>query len=214
MSGTERVILCFGDSNTWGYDVKTGRRLSRAERWPGVVEIALGAGYRVIEGGLRGRTTGFVPLKLEEKEYLNGRRDFYGWLRTASPLDLVIIMLGTNDFQRDIRAPPVNSARCLECLLDTVRTSKEGPGGTIPKSLLVIPPPMGKLELMANMYGGGEGLLNEARLLYMKVAVNQECPFLDAGPVVGRADEGHLDPVQHLRLGKVVAAEVARLLTK
>ena len=55
----QKNILCFGDSNTWGYIPGTGERYAPEVRWPGVMAAALGAGYHISEDGLNGRTTGF-----------------------------------------------------------------------------------------------------------------------------------------------------------
>ena len=52
-----KTILCYGDSNTWGYEPATKERYSRAERWTGILQRELGADYYVVEEGLNGRTT-------------------------------------------------------------------------------------------------------------------------------------------------------------
>ncbi|MCW5845462.1 MAG: hypothetical protein KIT77_29690, partial [Caldilinea sp.] len=90
-------ILCFGDSNTWGYDPVSQDRYARNARWPGVLRQQIGAGYEVIEEGLNGRTTVWNdPIE----GYKNGRDYLIPCLETHRPLDLVIILLGTNDLKK------------------------------------------------------------------------------------------------------------------
>jgi lysophospholipase L1-like esterase len=96
-------ILCFGDSNTWGYDPATQTRFPREIRWTGVLQNLLGDNYYVIEEGLNGRTTNVD----EKQEYgLGYFRKFRSaidllpvLIETNSPIDLVIVMLGTNDLK-------------------------------------------------------------------------------------------------------------------
>ena len=91
-----KTILCYGDSNTWGYNPSMGGRYARDERWPGVLRKELGEGYLVIEEGLNGRTTVWDdPIE----GYKNGKTYLVPCLETHKPLDLVIILLGTNDLK-------------------------------------------------------------------------------------------------------------------
>ena len=92
-----RRILCFGDSNTWGYDPATGERFDEQTRWTGVLQAALGGDYTVIEEGLNGRTTVWDdPIE----GHKNGHEYLVPCLETHRPLDLVVLMLGTNDLKR------------------------------------------------------------------------------------------------------------------
>ena len=91
-----KTILCYGDSNTWGYNPATTERSSRDERWTGILRRELDDGYLVIEEGLNGRTTVWDdPIE----GYKNGKEYLIPCLETHKPLDLVIIMLGTNDLK-------------------------------------------------------------------------------------------------------------------
>ncbi len=90
-------VLCYGDSNTWGADPAGGGRFSRDERWPGVLQKSLGDEYHIIEEGLGGRTTVWEdPIE----GHKNGKEYLIPCLATHAPLDLVIIMLGTNDLKK------------------------------------------------------------------------------------------------------------------
>lgn len=91
-----RSIMCYGDSNTWGYNPATGSRFSRDGRWTGVLRQELSDGYEIIEEGLNGRTTVWNdPIE----GYKNGKEQLIPCLETNKPLDMVIIMLGTNDLK-------------------------------------------------------------------------------------------------------------------
>lgn len=90
-------ILCYGDSNTWGYDAETKNRFPPDVRWTGILKRTLGEGYHVIEEGLNGRTTVWDdPIE----GYKNGREYLIPCLESHRPLDLVIIMLGTNNLKK------------------------------------------------------------------------------------------------------------------
>ena len=87
-------ILCFGDSNTYGYIPIERKRYAYEERWPGLLAAALGGEYHIIEEGLNGRTTAFTDYLEPDRNAL----EYIGpCILSHAPLDLVIIMLGTND---------------------------------------------------------------------------------------------------------------------
>ena len=102
----QKNILCFGDSNTHGYNSKTGGRFTVEERWTKLLQRKLGDDYYVIEEGLSGRTTSFEDPVFEG---LSGLNAIYPCMMTHEPLDLVIIMLGTNDTKERFGA----SAECI-----------------------------------------------------------------------------------------------------
>lgn len=91
-----KTILCYGDSNTWGYMPATGARFDENTRWTGVLQRLLGENCRVVENGLNSRQSAFdVP----GKPHLNAMNDFYAALISQKPLDALVIMLGTNDLK-------------------------------------------------------------------------------------------------------------------
>lgn len=91
-----RHILCYGDSNTWGYTPGTGERHAPDVRWTGVLRRLLGEGWEVLEEGMNGRTTVFDNPMSQGR---NGSAYLLTCLETHKPLDLVILMLGTNDLR-------------------------------------------------------------------------------------------------------------------
>ena len=89
-----KTILCYGDSNTWGFEPVTRNLYGRTERWTGILRQELGLDYDVIEEGLNGRTTVWDdPIE----GHKNGKEQIIPILKSHQPLDLVTIMLGTND---------------------------------------------------------------------------------------------------------------------
>jgi lysophospholipase L1-like esterase len=204
-------VLCFGDSNTWGYDPSTATRYSRDVRWTGVLQSFLGSGYRVIEEGLNGRTTVWEdPIEGDKV----GKRHLLPCLLSQAPLDLVVIMLGTNDLKMRYSAPVTDVAAGVSILADIVLTSAAGRNDTAPALLLVAPPPFAKLSAFAGMFEGGTGKSRSLGGLLAEVARAHGCPFLDAGTVIRSSDlDGiHLDPAEHARLGQAVAREVKTIL--
>ena len=132
-----RTIVCFGDSNTHGYDSRTGGRFDRETRWPGHLAKLLGEGYSVIEEGLSGRTTVFEdPLY----EGLSGISCIHPILMSHEPVDLFILMLGTNDVKSRFCATAENIARGLERLLRKLQSCKEAFCGGEAEILVIAPP--------------------------------------------------------------------------
>ena len=114
-------ILCFGDSNTYGFVPGVGMRATTAAtRWTGRLAKALGSDYYVIEEGLNGRTNAFDdPVDFDDTK--NGKKAFPTILNTHIPLDLVIIMLGSNDLKLRFNATAYDIAKCQARLGEMAR---------------------------------------------------------------------------------------------
>ena len=197
-------VLCFGDSNTWGYDPADGSRYAYEIRWPGVLRRELGQGWNVIEEALNGRTAAFDdPVK-------PGRRglDFLGVaLESHAPLDWVILMLGTNDVKKHFNANPLVIARGMELLIDLTR--RLTPAARV---LLIAPPPFGRISEFAEIFEGSSGKLPGLAKRYRELAERAGCEYLDAGEVVRPSDiDGvHWEAGEHEKLGRAVAAILRR----
>jgi lysophospholipase L1-like esterase len=209
-------ILVYGDSLTWGIVPGTRRRLPFDGRWPGVMEGALtGQGHRVrvVEDCLNGRrTTWDDPFKPGRRglERLEQR------IEAQSPLALVILMLGTNDFQATHRNTPALSAQGVAALVRAVRQAPIEPGMPVPPVLVVAPPPMDRPRgTIAAKFEGAEKRSAGAAAAYRDVAVELGCAFFDAGTVTASStvDGVHLDAEQHHALGLALAATVGSLLS-
>lgn len=207
-----KTVLCYGDSNTWGYDPTTADRFDRDTRWPGVLRQELGDGYLVIEEGLNGRTTVWEdPIE----GYKNGREYLVPCLESHKPLDLIVIMLGTNDLKKRFSLSAFDVAYSAGVLVDVVKRSEAGVGGGAPQVLLVCPPPVGKLTEFAEMFEGSEEKSRRLPEWFARVAGEQGCRLLDAGEVVAASDlDGiHFEAPEHRKLGKAVAAAVKQILS-
>ncbi|MGD9049142.1 MAG: SGNH/GDSL hydrolase family protein [Anaerolineae bacterium] len=208
---SEKTILCYGDSNTWGWNPATQSRYSRHERWPGVLRQELGDGYLVIEEGLNGRTTVWDdPIE----GYKNGKEYLIPCLETHKPIDLVIIMLGTNDLKARFSVPACDVAAGAGVLVDIVAKSETGPGDSPPPVLLVAPPPIAKLSEFAEMFEGGTAKSEALPRHFCLIAEERGCALLDASDVISSSDvDGiHLDLSEHLKLGVAVAARVRQMV--
>lgn len=218
MTATRR-ILCFGDSNTWGFipvphGAPTGR-YDREQRWPQVMAAALGPQVEVIEEALNGRTTDADDPLLAQVAGAgaNGAAYLPAALASHLPLDLVIIMLGTNDVKPHLGRPAARIALGAKKLLDLVRTLDGGVGTVYanPKMLLVCPPPLGRLsEFFAEMFAGGHAKNALMPAVYEAVANAAGAGFLDAGKHIATdgVDGVHFSAAAQRTLGLAIAEAV------
>lgn len=213
-----RTILCYGDSNTWGADPswtinpEGHGRFPRDIRWPGVLELELGDGYRVIEEGLKGRTTVWKdPI---EGAHLDGSAYLLPCLESHQPLDLVVLMLGTNDLKNRFSLSATDIAKGASRLAGTILSSNTGSSEATPKVLLVAPPPLGELTDFAEMFEGAEQKSRNLSKYYRQFAKQIGCAFLDASGVIISSDiDGiHFEASEHAKLGEAVAARAREML--
>ncbi|MBD3390709.1 MAG: hydrolase [Chitinivibrionales bacterium] len=205
-----RTIVCFGDSNTWGHDPASGERFPADVRWPGVLQAELGSAYRVIEEGQCGRTTVWDdPIEGQR----NGKDYLMPCLESHRPLDLVIVMLGTNDLKMRFSVSAEDIAKGAAVLAAAARASTCGPDAGPPEVLLVAPPIVKGLTEYAEMFEGAEQKSHRLAGHYRAMAELHGCYFLDAGSVVEPSplDGVHLEASEHLKLGMVLAERVQKI---
>ena len=206
-----KTVLCFGDSNTWGYEPLVARRYPADVRWTGVLQNSLGDGFRVIEEGLNGRTN---VTNEAERPIRSGLDVLPVILESHRPLDLVVIMLGTNDLKHDFNLSAEQIAdgarqvcRCVidcEYLLDN------------PPQILLISPT--HVELMTEEEQGlFIGAIEKSRELaehYQAVAENLGIHFLDASKIVVKTDlDGvHWDADQHYKFGESLSITIRKII--
>ena len=214
-------IMCFGDSNTWGFvPVATppSSRFARAQRWPHVMAAALGFAAEIIEEALNGRTTDAAdPLLPLDGAGAGGLAYLPVALVSHLPLDLVVIMLGTNDVKPHLGRAAPRIAYGAKKLVDCVRTLDGGVGSTYPNPpvLLIAPPPLGRLNAaFEEMFAGGHAKTREMAPLYEAVARQTGAAFLNAGAHVETdgVDGVHLTEAMQRRLGLAVAEKVRGML--
>lgn len=209
-----RHILCFGDSNTWGYNPSTHERYHYEERWPGVMQERLGMRYRIIEEGLNGRTTVWQdPIE----GYKSGKEYLVPCLDTHKPLDLVIIMLGTNDMKKRFSLSAFDIAAGASVLVDLVAKSGCGSQGKAPQVLLVAPIAIEDLRnsWLGEMFGYEQATATSKQLSahFSRIAEISGCHFLDASLVTEPSpiDALHLDSEGHRKLGLAIAGIAASI---
>lgn len=206
-----KTILCYGDSNTWGYRPVTKDRYPRHERWTGVLQRELGEGYEVIAEGLNGRTTVWDdPIE----GYKNGKEQLIPILTSHKPVDLVTIMLGTNDLKKRFSLSAYDIAEGAGVLVEMIQQSDCGPEERPPQVLLMAPPPVARLTEYEEMF---ESAGAKSRLFskhYRRVAAERDCAFFDAAEVIVSSDlDGiHLELDEHRKLGVAVAAKIRQIL--
>lgn len=210
----KKRILCFGDSNTWGAVPAEGTRHPDDVRWTGVLAAELGDEYQVIEEGYNGRTT--VHDDPVEKR-LAGITYFETCLDSQSPLDLIILMLGTNDLKARFGVDPYTIAYGFGRYLDALKTVPMA--GNRPEVLLAAPilidPSYKETPLFYDMFGEG-AYERSAKFAdaYEAFAKENGLHFIDASKY-GKAsvrDGVHMEAEYHEILGKAFAAKVKEIL--
>jgi lysophospholipase L1-like esterase len=210
-----RQILVYADSLTWGIVPGTRRRLPSDARWPGVMEGELlrsGHATRVIEDCLNGRRT------VWDDPFKPGRNGLVGLeqrIEINSPLALVLVMLGTNDFQSMHDHDAWHSAQGIAALVHAIRRAPIEPGMPVPDVLVVAPPPMRTPSgAIAPKFSGGEVRCDGLAAAYAETARELGCRFFDAGSIIAASeiDGVHLDEPEHRTLGRALAGIVGPLL--
>ncbi len=206
-----RTVLCYGDSNTFGSSTANDPdgRYAPHERWPGVLRAALGGGWMVIEEGLGGRTTvSDDPVDGPDK---NGRTYLAPCVMSHRPLDLIIIMLGTNDLKSYFNKSAADIAGGIDILLGDIADLKPGRSEGVPDIIVLSPPAiLDKADPWGVFEGGHEKSLQFATE-FARVAAARGARFFDAGSVVQSSefDAIHLDRAAHAQLGAALAALIS-----
>ncbi len=207
-----RSVLCFGDSNTYGQVPGEGPldRFDSDSRWPCVMQKSLGAHWQVVEEGLSGRTTIFDdPV---EGAFKNGKTYLRPCIQSHAPLDLIILMLGTNDLKIRFHNPPSEVAMGIGVLVHDIKDFfTSGGGEQLPEIMIVSPPPMlDDIKEWQPIFDGAPEKSRKLALEFERIADSLEVHFYDAGSVVkcSEVDGFHLDAHAHQTLGAALALEV------
>ena len=204
-----RTVLCYGDSNTWGYDPATRTRYSPHVRWTGVLAAELGAEYRVVEEGLNGRTTRWDdPIEPGR----NGLSSLHSCIDSHQPLDLILIMLGTNDLKRRFNLSASDIAQSAAELAEMAWRFAQTPDGSRAKVLLIAPPAVSTLTEFDQMFDGAREKSRQFSRYFRLAAGWRHLPFFDAGSVIVSSEKDgiHFDAEEHRKLGEALADEVRR----
>lgn len=218
-----RHIICLGDSNTHGYcaDPKDCQdshllRFNEDERWTRLLQRELGEEYLVVEEGLSGRTTVFDdPLT----EGLSALQYITPCLKSHEPVDLLIIMLGTNDVKERFGANPFAVGQGMRRLVGKAKAT-DCWGGKAPNILIIAPPVIGegiyRSPLAQEM---GAGCVEKSQRVpghYRIVAKETGCHFLDAnemGDLFNKVDFMHLTRAGHAQLATTLGQVIPLLIS-
>jgi lysophospholipase L1-like esterase len=209
-----KTVLCYGDSLTWGYSAEGPGRHACEDRWPSVLQAALGLGVQVVAEGLNGRTTAFDDhLGAADR---NGARLLPAILSTHSPIDLAILFLGATDLKPWIAGRAIASRYGMQRLIEIVRGHAYPMGATAPDVLIVAPPPLcetGDPDFAAMFEGGIEQSHMLASFL-SDLADAEGCGFFDAGSVAATTplDGVHLDAENTRAIGRGIEPIVRVML--
>ena len=209
-----KTVLCYGDSNTYGYDPRTGLRYPPDVRWTCRLAALLGPAYHVIEEGCNGRTTVF-------DDPVEGWKYGLGYLKPClnshKPVDIVVMMLGSNDLKETFHASPAQIAEGAGVLVETIQTFTKEKQGFDPKIVLVCPPEIGEEISDSPFYGSFyENAIERSRqlpALYKSVADRYGCIFVNAAAHIrpSKEDSLHLDPQAHAKLAEVLAEVILQI---
>jgi lysophospholipase L1-like esterase len=209
-----KSILAFGDSLTWGFVAGQDARLPFEDRWPNALAAGLGSKARVIEEGQNGRTTVFNDETTFETR--NGSVALPLLLVSHQPLDLVIIMLGTNDIKFAARCRAFDAAMGMERLITIIQKFSFMPNYKNPQILIMSPPSLVPTddEWFNELWGHA---IAESKLFakhYARVAKEMNVHFFDAGSVAvaDKTDGGHLDAVNTKAIGVALVPVVKKIL--
>ena len=212
-----RTVVCYGDSNTWGYTPGSGVRFDEKTRWTGRLQTLLGKEYRVAECGMNARTTSFDdPFR----DYLNGRHGLVHCMVAAKPVDLLIISLGTNDLKY---GTVYRSAKGLDALLDVAVHANTYMPGSSPvyrdEPRILVISPIALHEELDRKFPGHEmnGKLDDSRkfaAVYREVCQKWQVYFLDAAQTASASeiDCVHMDAVSHAALTEEVYHAVQKIM--
>lgn len=210
----KKQIICFGDSNTHGYDsARNGDRYDETIRWTALLQKKLGEEYNIVEEGLSGRTTCFEdPLD----EGMSALPYMKPCLMSHKPVDLLVIMLGTNDTKERFGASAHNIAEGLTRLVRKAMDVKECWRDGKPNILIVVPKNIGEKYVETECFGHmGRECAEKSELLaaeYKQVAELLGCHFMDANEVViggmTEIDYMHLNVDGHRQMAEAMAVKI------
>ncbi len=210
-----RRILCFGDSNTWGAIPHSDERFDEMTRWTQLLQQNLGYNYQIIEEGLCGRTVATtipeLAMQADGLEYFyNGAHYFYPCLLSHDPVDLVIIMLGTNDLKDRFNNTPESIAGDLEQKFVKEITTHSGELNVIPEILIITPIAMDEdNEYVKGKFSNGNSRLRALNDHYRKIAERNRLHFFSAFDSKYLGNDGlHFSATGH----EVFAKEMAEVI--
>lgn len=195
----KKRILCYGDSNTYGFDPRGmfGSRLPSDKRWTGI--LARSCPWEILSMGLNGRT---IPHCDSEYKLMDSV------ISRSLPLDGIILMLGTNDMQTMFRPTPEKITIRMEKFLIKLQKHEVFQSETPPWILLLAPPILdmswweekmaAKMAHLSAQVNQCYGQLAEHMGLYFADTAQWHIPLLYDG--IHFSEEGHQIFAQKLQI--------------
>ena len=212
----QKTILCFGDSNTWGFIPGSDcERYNPGVRWPGVLAALLGEDFRVVEEAQNGRMTAWDD-PCEPFVSKCGATHLPVVLESQKPIDLAILMLGTNDLKNHMNHNAHSIADGMGALVEIVLASDAGPAKSAPKVLVVSPVPVSEGTCpFGHLFDEAGPLSRDLADAYREVADGLGAHFLEAGAFATCPDTDciHIDDSGHSDLGKAMAEKVREIFS-
>ncbi len=209
-----KTILAYGDSLTFGANPTGGPRHAYEDRWPTALERGLGGKARVIAEGLGGRTTVFDDFSSVADR--NGARVLPTLLDSHKPIDLVVIMLGTNDLKVYLNGTAFGAAMGIKRLVQIIRQHPYDLDQPIPEVIVVAPPLTVETD-HADLHPMFAPRADEAKLFdfyYSRIARDLGAGYFNAADVAvaDKADGVHLDPANTRAIGEGLVPLVSKIL--
>ena len=212
-----KTILCYGDSNTWGFNPRTQERYDHKTRWPMALKNILNRNappddpyWWVVEEGQNGRTSCREDPVEGDK---NGLRQLLPILESHKPIDIVAVMLGTNDLKPRFNPSPYDIAQGVWNIVIAIQKTDFGPENTAPKVLMICPPQTAESPVFKHVFGDCVELSGKLPPMYRALAAECGAAFLDAGKYImsSPADGIHLEAEDHHKLAEAVADSIRYL---
>lgn len=205
-----KTILCFGDSNTWGYSPVDGRRYNANERWPALLTRLLPSGYKIIEQGQPGRTTFFDD---PSAGLVSGNDDLALCLERYQP-DCIVLMLGTNDLKASFAQSADDISRNVAKLVQKIQQCAWQKKHKAAAVLLVAPPVILEVGYFGQLFAGGAQKSKEFAGYYALRAKELGCEFFDAACVASSSstDGIHWEAGQHRNMAEGIAIKLKEIL--
>lgn len=210
-SGITR-ILCYGDSNVWGRSGASIERYSQTVRWTALLQRQLGAGYEIIEEGLRSRTT---DLEDNDPQFpgRNGAAYLRPCLESHQPLNMVILWIGTNDLKAKFNRSASKVTSAVEKLVQMIHEVTLTMNGTSAQIILVAPPLVREEVLKPHsLFVGAGEKSQQLATLYRNLAERYSCIFVDMSQHVqaGESDGVHLEPESHSKIAEIMYQHIKK----
>jgi len=204
-----KTILCYGDSNTWGYCPQTKQRFDEKTRWTGVLHKTLSNEYRIIEEGLNGRTT---IHNENDRPFRSGLELLPVLMESHAPIDLVIIMLGTNDLKKKFNSSIEEITKNIRALCQHIQSCAYN---RQVKTLLISPTHICEMkDEDANEFEGAIEKSHQFADHYQEVAIDLDMFFCNAAEIVetSKHDGIHWDADQHRLFAQYMKDQIRLIL--